>query len=429
MGYFRAENPVLHFEDINGRPLVGGKLFTYEAGTSTPVATYRDAAGQFVNENPILLNERGECVCFMADNAAYKLVLKDKFDTVIWEADDIRTQPGGVVFTGNVFPMKIFTEGDHVPDAEYDPLDEEKNTLIQKSLRINLNGTQFVYKPFSDENREIEILQPDWAQNDSSKIDYIRNKPENIVQDSSYVHTDNNFTDTLKNKLDGIKFPSMTGNEGKSLCVNSDGTDTEWAQKTTCIVINGSSNVECSTMTVNQEGGNAGLVRMRPVGGSNVPCGWLVPYDFGGHKDEGFYPTPTNVNGSPTLKWIENPAAISPLEKVTKTYTDSSHPNVLEIQKGKWYDLVISGNSSPGIILVTGSTDTVHTYINVRRNTSSDSGTPDIEWTDERFIEHIERCDVSNGDSYLYEVFIKDRYYNQSSQTYVSLARVRKVEE
>ena len=159
MGYFRAENPVLHFEDINGRPLVGGKLFTYEAGTSTPVATYRDAAGQFVNENPILLNERGECVCFMEDNAAYKLVLKDKFDTVIWEADDIRTQPGGVVFTGNVFPMKIFTEGDHVPDAEYDPLDEDKDNLTQRSLKIKINGTlKTTYKPFTTGDKEIDIL-------------------------------------------------------------------------------------------------------------------------------------------------------------------------------------------------------------------------------------------------------------------------------
>ena len=33
----------------------------------------------------------------------------------------------------------------------------------------------------------------------------ILNKPNNLVQDGAYVHTDNNFTSTLKNKLDGIE--------------------------------------------------------------------------------------------------------------------------------------------------------------------------------------------------------------------------------
>jgi len=47
-------------------------------------------------------------------------------------------------------------------------------------------------------------VQSDWAQSDSSAVDYIKNKPQNLVQDASYVHTDNNFTNNDKNKLDGI---------------------------------------------------------------------------------------------------------------------------------------------------------------------------------------------------------------------------------
>ncbi len=47
--------------------------------------------------------------------------------------------------------------------------------------------------------------QADWAQADSSAVDYIKNKPQNLVQDANYVHTDNNFTTAEKNKLSGIE--------------------------------------------------------------------------------------------------------------------------------------------------------------------------------------------------------------------------------
>lgn len=44
-------------------------------------------------------------------------------------------------------------------------------------------------------------VQSDWEQDDSSKVDFIKNKPENLVQDADYVHTDNNFTDEDKTAL------------------------------------------------------------------------------------------------------------------------------------------------------------------------------------------------------------------------------------
>lgn len=45
----------------------------------------------------------------------------------------------------------------------------------------------------------------DWNEFNPFEPDYIKNKPVNLVQDASYVHTDNNFTTALKNKLDGIE--------------------------------------------------------------------------------------------------------------------------------------------------------------------------------------------------------------------------------
>lgn len=95
MSYSLIYTPVLHFDDINGRPLVGGKLYTYKSGTSTPAQTYRNANGTELNENPILLNERGECVCFLDDGLEYKFVLKDSLDNTIWEQDNVSIPAGG----------------------------------------------------------------------------------------------------------------------------------------------------------------------------------------------------------------------------------------------------------------------------------------------------------------------------------------------
>ena len=46
-------------------------------------------------------------------------------------------------------------------------------------------------------------VQSDWNQGNDAADDYIRNKPANLVQDASYVHTDNNFTNAEKAKADG----------------------------------------------------------------------------------------------------------------------------------------------------------------------------------------------------------------------------------
>jgi len=75
------------FENSAGTPLVGGKLYTYDAGTSTPRVTYQDAAGTVPNTNPIILDARGEATVFWS--GAYKVVLKDASDVTIWTVDQV----------------------------------------------------------------------------------------------------------------------------------------------------------------------------------------------------------------------------------------------------------------------------------------------------------------------------------------------------
>lgn len=98
--------PIQKFFDNNGRPLVAGLLFTYEAGTTIKVATYTDSSGGVPNANPIVLNYRGECQVWLNPEQAYKFVLSPPNDTdpptrPIWTVDNITAGPLPFDFAAN----------------------------------------------------------------------------------------------------------------------------------------------------------------------------------------------------------------------------------------------------------------------------------------------------------------------------------------
>jgi hypothetical protein len=47
------------FFDNNGVILTGGKIYTYEAGTTTPLASYTSSSGNTAHANPIVLDSAG----------------------------------------------------------------------------------------------------------------------------------------------------------------------------------------------------------------------------------------------------------------------------------------------------------------------------------------------------------------------------------
>ncbi len=87
-------SPFMQFFTAGGIPLVGGKLYTYAAGTTTLLATYTDATGAQFNSNPITLNSRGEAAVWLSNVAAYKFKLTDATDVEIWTADNIEGSIG-----------------------------------------------------------------------------------------------------------------------------------------------------------------------------------------------------------------------------------------------------------------------------------------------------------------------------------------------
>ena len=76
------------FIDSCGKPLSGGKVYTYEANTTTPKLTYADTNGQSPNTNPIILDESGRANIYLADGA-YRIRVLDKKDALVADTPKI----------------------------------------------------------------------------------------------------------------------------------------------------------------------------------------------------------------------------------------------------------------------------------------------------------------------------------------------------
>jgi len=85
------------FFDNNGIPLSGGLIYTYAAGTSTPLATYTSASGSVANSNPIVLNSAGRpsSEIWLTASLGYKFILQDASFNQIWSADNINGSANG----------------------------------------------------------------------------------------------------------------------------------------------------------------------------------------------------------------------------------------------------------------------------------------------------------------------------------------------
>lgn len=68
--------------DKNGCLLIGGKLYTYQPGTSTPKPVYADRALKVPHKNPVILDSRGEELIYL--KGLTDLILKDSNDVQIW---------------------------------------------------------------------------------------------------------------------------------------------------------------------------------------------------------------------------------------------------------------------------------------------------------------------------------------------------------
>ena len=75
--------------DGNGAPLYLGTISTYQAGTLTPITTYKDSTLSSPNTNPVILNARGEAAIWQIPNVATKYIVADSAGNLIATIDNV----------------------------------------------------------------------------------------------------------------------------------------------------------------------------------------------------------------------------------------------------------------------------------------------------------------------------------------------------
>lgn len=79
------------FDPDTGKPLAGGKVYFYQAGTvDTPLDTYTDETGETANSNPVILNAAGYAGIYL--KGVYKVVLTDAQDNVIYTVEPVNSE-------------------------------------------------------------------------------------------------------------------------------------------------------------------------------------------------------------------------------------------------------------------------------------------------------------------------------------------------
>lgn len=116
MTQFLGTPKVQYFKTGKVDYLAGGKLYSYDAGTTTPRPTYptmSDAlASTNPNTNPVILDARGEANVVV--KGATKLILMDADDTVIWTTDNVDQSAVDVFDVNGNLLLQFLTEEDAV---------------------------------------------------------------------------------------------------------------------------------------------------------------------------------------------------------------------------------------------------------------------------------------------------------------------------
>ena len=145
-----------------GAVLTGGKLYTYAAGTTTPLPSYTTNLGNVARTNPVVLDAAGRVPDggeIWITSAIYKFVLKDSNDVLIATYDNISgvgvpiNNPDN--FTGDgttvAFTLSTSVANENVISVYINGVYQNKNTF-------SVSGTTLTFSEAPPLTSLIEIL-------------------------------------------------------------------------------------------------------------------------------------------------------------------------------------------------------------------------------------------------------------------------------
>jgi hypothetical protein len=137
------------FFDNNGNPLSGGKLFSYAAGTTTPLATYTSSAGNTAHTNPIILDAAGRVPGgeIWLSVPLYKFVLQTSANVLIATYDNIggvgatQYQIANFAGTGSqtVFTLPTASFGEDYTFVYINGVYQQKNTYTVSGVTLTFS--------------------------------------------------------------------------------------------------------------------------------------------------------------------------------------------------------------------------------------------------------------------------------------------------
>ena len=133
------------------RPLAGGLMYTYKAGTTDPAKTYSDDTGT-ENTNPIQLDSDGQCDLFLDDAVSYRIILKNSAGVTQFDKDRIASLGSTQVQSFNSIAALRLRSGTTIANAAktlgyYSAGDGGGNSFYWDSTSVATDNGGTVIKP------------------------------------------------------------------------------------------------------------------------------------------------------------------------------------------------------------------------------------------------------------------------------------------
>lgn len=194
--------PFIQVQNINGTPIVGAKIYVYNADTTNLATTYRDFEGH-LNTNPVITDNLGNATIIADDGIEYDISVHDENDLLLFTKKYIsidktssasgttQVTPGyGITVerVGNTFIVSVDTDLIATKDDLADKQDK-----LQAGANIEITDDNVINVV---RRREIVVQNPIKIERSPTRLK---------------LYIDNDYADQFKTKQDAVNF----GENGK----------------------------------------------------------------------------------------------------------------------------------------------------------------------------------------------------------------------